>query len=132
MIYLANRFHEKRMISGVEIAEKLDIPLPFTVKILQELARERIILSSKGPKGGFYLNDDCKAKSIHDIVVVIDGEDIFTTCGIGLKQCSDEHPCPFHTTFKQNREKLKHAFSSKLIGDFCTDTTFNMYFISDL
>ena len=42
-------------LSLKEIAEKTDAPPAFTAKVLQELAKADIILSFKGPRGGFDL-----------------------------------------------------------------------------
>jgi Rrf2 family transcriptional regulator, iron-sulfur cluster assembly transcription factor len=49
-------------LSIPEIAEEIAAPVAFTAKILQTLAREGIISSSKGPNGGFFI--DPKSKTI--------------------------------------------------------------------
>lgn len=131
VIFLASHNKQMQMISGSEIASVLNMPMAFTVKILQELARKNLILSSKGPKGGFYIDESLKSTPILSVVTAIDGMDIFHSCGIGLHQCSDDHPCPFHDTFKENREKLLAAFNNKTIGDFCVDFFDDSYFITN-
>jgi Rrf2 family protein len=132
VLYLADNNRQKKMNSGVEIANQLGMPTAFTVKILQELAREKFILSVKGPNGGFYIDDTIRDVKIIDIITAIDGNAIFYQCGIGLKECSEEHPCPFHDTFKMIRDELYNAFSSKSIGDFCVDHTLEKYYLSDV
>lgn len=103
-----------------EIADELDLPSPFLSKILQNLVRNKILNSTKGPNGGFYLNDSEKNIPIIRIVEILDGLDSFHKCGLGLKQCSDEKPCPIHIQFKPYREKLKQLFEEQTIADLTT------------
>ena len=71
-----------------EIAKGIDSPEHFIAKILQDLSRNGIVQSQKGPSGGFYLDKKSLGCSLADVVKVIDGGEIFTGCGLGLKQCS--------------------------------------------
>ena len=41
-----------------QISSDLDLPTPFLAKILQQLAKQKILSSSKGPHGGFSLLKD--------------------------------------------------------------------------
>ena len=42
-------------VSAKRIAEEFSIPQELMAKILQRLAKERLIVSSNGPKGGYVL-----------------------------------------------------------------------------
>lgn len=97
-------------ISLREIARKIHSPESFTAKILQKLAKDQIVLSNKGNGGGFFVSRDMLQKiSLADIVKSIDGHSIFNACSLGLHDCSDDKPCPFHHQFKPIREQLKQA-----------------------
>ena len=50
----------KRLVPK-DVAEALYIPTSFLAKILQTLARKKVISSNKGPGGGFWLTDEEKA-----------------------------------------------------------------------
>jgi len=52
------------------LARRLNISRSFLAKILQSLAREGILKSYKGAKGGFALNRDPKEISVRDIIEV--------------------------------------------------------------
>jgi Rrf2 family protein len=112
---------ENKKIGVREIAKELELPLHFTGKILQDLVRKGIIASVKGPNGGFYLSRPAADISIMDIVRVIDGVEGFKRCGLGLKNCSDTHPCPLHTDFKKYRDGLAALFTNKTIQDLVQD-----------
>nr|HPR60051.1 Rrf2 family transcriptional regulator [Prolixibacteraceae bacterium] len=55
LIYLANYSKENKKIGIKKISEDLGIPSPFLGKILQSMAREKMLASTKGPNGGFSL-----------------------------------------------------------------------------
>ncbi len=52
------------------LARRLNISRSFLAKILQSLAREGILKSYKGAKGGFALNKDASEISVRDIIEV--------------------------------------------------------------
>src|SRR5688500_12774766 len=99
IVYVAMQAAEGKKIGIKEIAKELELPLHFIGKILQDLVRKGIIASVKGPHGGFYLSQPAADISIMDVVHVIDGVQAFKRCGLGLKHCSDTHPCPLHHEF---------------------------------
>jgi Rrf2 family protein len=102
------------------VAEELDLPTPYLGKILQQLTRNKIIQGVKGPRGGFYLTNECKKTKIIKVIEVMDGLDFFTTCGLGLKDCSDAYPCPMHNEFKVYKEGLWDLYNSRSIADLVT------------
>ena len=57
LIYLAVRTKNKEKIGIKKIADELQIPSPFLGKILQTLVKQSILASTKGPNGGFGVND---------------------------------------------------------------------------
>ena len=95
-----------------EIAGEIEANEHTTGKILQLLAKEGIIVSTKGPNGGFYIPANSKKIYLIDIVQVVDGVHFFFECGLGLRKCSEKKPCPIHHTYKASREKLYKEFSS--------------------
>jgi Rrf2 family protein len=90
-----------------EISAKADAPEQYIAKLLQILTKQNLIKSAKGPGGGFYMDADHGEIKLLDIVHAIDGDAIFTACGLGLKQCSEKKPCPLHDHFKGIRNDLK-------------------------
>ncbi|TVR77888.1 MAG: Rrf2 family transcriptional regulator [Saprospirales bacterium] len=106
VIYLATRSEQNQRARLPEIAEAIGSPEAFTAKILQELARKKLLISVKGPKGGFELNGDADEISLYKIVEIMDGDSLFHGCALGFKKCSDVHPCPVHNKFKAIRDHL--------------------------
>ncbi len=120
VIYLAMNTRDDEKIGIKQISKDLNIPTPFLGKILQTLAKKKLLDSTKGPHGGFGLGKDPDNISLLDIVLIIDGEDIFDRCLINVTSCRDyekgKTPCPVHRKFAPIRNKLKELFEKESIG----------------
>ena len=121
MVYVALQAAAGKKTGIKEVARELELPLHFIGKILQDLVRKGIIASVKGPNGGFYLSRAASDITIMDVVRVIDGVEAFKRCGLGLKHCSDTHPCPLHHEFKKYRDGLAELFTTRTIQDLAQD-----------
>lgn len=113
VIYIWKQSQIGQKVGAKEIAAYVDAPEPFTAKILQELVRKKIIGSQKGPSGGFYVNKEHENFTLKDLIIVIDGEELFTGCSLGLKQCSESNPCPLHYEIKKVRTELVRMLTIK-------------------
>ena len=115
-------------LSIKEITQEIGSPEPFTAKILQTLSRKGIISSIKGPNGGFFLKPEAKPITLNAIVKAMDGEDIFHSCLLGLKQCSDKFPCPIHDEVKVYKNRMRDIMREKtvqqLAGELARGKTF--------
>lgn len=118
MIFTAQKAKDGKKIGIKEIAKGIDSPEHFIAKILQDLGRKGLLQSMKGPNGGFYLDAEALECSLADIVKVVDGDKLFTGCGLGLKQCSETHPCPIHHEFKTVRKNIQTMLEKAKLGEF--------------
>jgi Rrf2 family transcriptional regulator, iron-sulfur cluster assembly transcription factor len=117
--YIASQSRNNGKIGIKKISEDLDLPTPFLAKILQLLAKQKILSSSKGPHGGFSLSRDPKKITLFDIITTIEGNDIFDNCIIHSMPCKcvDENKiqCPVHDDYFKVRTRLVGFFTSKTI-----------------
>ncbi len=118
MLYIARRSKEGTRVGIREISKAIDSPEPFMAKILQDLSRKGLVLSIKGPHGGFYMHVNHLRISLAEIVSAIDGDQLFNGCGLGLKACNDKKPCPIHYQFKEIREDLKKMLQATALEEF--------------
>jgi Rrf2 family transcriptional regulator, iron-sulfur cluster assembly transcription factor len=117
-IYLALNANEDKKIGIKKISEDLKIPTPFLGKIMQVLAKNKILASTKGPNGGFSLGKPAKNISLMDIVDIIDGDDNFNACVIGVVSCTiAEQHCPIHEKYGPIRDQAKHLFENQNIEE---------------
>jgi Rrf2 family transcriptional regulator, iron-sulfur cluster assembly transcription factor len=121
-IYIATQSYDTKRVTIKEIAKNIDSPLSFTAKILQILAKQEIVHSIKGIGGGFEIPiEQIKKISLSQIVTAIDGDSVFTGCGLGLHHCSKEHPCPLNKRFRSIREDLAKMLESTTLEELALD-----------
>lgn len=72
LAYMA-RLRPGQSVRAIEIASAENIPKKFLDAILGELRRENIVLSQKGPGGGYALARDASAITLGEIIRVLDG-----------------------------------------------------------
>ena len=89
-----------------EISKKINSPEQFTAKILQNLAREKLVRSMKGRGGGFFFDHPAALLPLYEVIRVVEGESFFNKCGFGLKRCNSENPCPLHDEYSPVRERF--------------------------
>jgi Rrf2 family iron-sulfur cluster assembly transcriptional regulator len=122
MIYLSLNASGDLKIGIKKVSGDLKIPSPFLAKILQVLAKHKLLSSTKGPNGGFGLSRDPGKITLYEIVTIIDGSDIFDKCLISMRSCNEEGiPCPVHTRYEPIREEIKRLFMELTVGKLAHD-----------
>ncbi|GAB1464061.1 RrF2 family transcriptional regulator [Pedobacter sp.] len=129
MIYIAQKSKTGNRVGIKEIALGIDSPEHFIAKILQDLGKKDLVQSAKGPTGGFYHDAQSLEKSLADVVRAIDGDKIFTGCGLGLKQCSEDRPCPIHNQFKKVRGEIKLMLENAKVGELSEELEQRLTFL---
>ena len=121
-IFIATQSSQNKRVTIKEIAKNIDSPQSFTAKILQILAKKEIVHSIKGIGGGFEIpKDDIKKINLAQIVIAIDGEALFTSCGLGINHCSEERPCPLYNKFKGIRKELVFMLENTNLEEMAMD-----------
>jgi Rrf2 family iron-sulfur cluster assembly transcriptional regulator len=103
------------------IARELEIPSPFLGKILQELVKRRLLGSSKGPNGGFYLQRPAIDIPVMEVIELMEGKEPFNNCVIRTTPCDNERPCSMHHKLAPLREEIKTVFSTETIADLVSE-----------
>src|SRR5436309_9117143 len=67
-------------VSTKRIAEEFGIPLELLAKILQRLAKRRLIVSQNGPKGGYVLTRHPSDISVGEVVRALEGPLSIVSC----------------------------------------------------
>ncbi len=125
LTFIAQRTKDGDKVGIKDIAKGIDSPEYFIAKILQNLSKKHFVQSIKGPNGGFFMTEENLNISIAEVVREIDGDKLFSRCGLGLDMCSEAHPCPIHHEFKHIKESVKcmlngtniRMLADKLDGD---------------
>lgn len=123
VLYLSS-LDEGQTASAAEIAEKMKVPRDFVSKVLQILTYHSISASRKGKNGGFYLAKKPNEIKLLDIVIAIDGNDVFNKCVLGFPGCGTGKPCPVHQYWGKLREQTLEMLSNQNLEEL-RDLTIN-------
>ena len=115
-LYLATLDQEGYVSIGT-ISEELDISFAFLTKIFQKLNDAGLLASRRGPNGGVALTRPADEVALYDIVVSIDGDDLFEECVLGLPGCGEAEPCPLHEQWADERDRLEQIFRTTTLDE---------------
>jgi Rrf2 family protein len=111
-------------VSAKRIAEEFSIPSELLAKILQRLARERLIASQNGPRGGYVLARRPTEITVGEVVRAIEGP-------ISIVSCLEDPDCPQleRCNLRRPVQKIQAAIShmldtmslAELVGDDVPD-----------
>jgi len=96
-------------VSAKRIAEEFQIPPELLAKILQRLAKRRLIAAQAGPKGGYVLSRRPNEISVGEVVRALEGP-------ISIVSCLDHSGCPqeLRCNLRRPVQKLQAAISEML------------------
>ena len=84
--YIAFHQHDG-VVNARRIAEELGIPAELLAKILQRLAKRKLIKSVNGPKGGYVVARDPRKIMVGEVLRAIEGP-------LSIVQCYQDFDCP--------------------------------------
>lgn len=122
ILFLARQSKDILCMSS-DIAKSEDIPSHYLAKILQRMAKYGYVDSYKGRGGGFRITDLAQKSTILEIVERIEGPIIQLKCVTGLKECTDENPCPLHEEWTELRDRIYNLISSRSVEDVANEYT---------
>jgi Rrf2 family protein len=86
--------------STPRIADLVRVPPSYLSKLLQILARARLVHSQRGVAGGFRLARHPASISLYDIVVSLEPIERWSGCMLGNADCSIESACAMHDRWR--------------------------------
>jgi Rrf2 family protein len=115
LVYIKLQNLKKRRPGTTEVANEIEAPPFYTAKILQRLVRFGFLNSMKGKGGGFFFDPDKPDLPLIKLISATEGDRSFSGCGLGLKQCDKDNPCPLHEKFSTVRESINRLISEETI-----------------
>ena len=129
-VYIVDHTLKNENVSMKDVAKAIDSPEAYTSKILQQLSRNNIIQSEKGPTGGFSVEKEkIDQLNLSMIVSAIDGDSIYKGCGLGFHHCNENKPCVIHHQYKTIRDDLKTMLENTLLVDLSEDIEKGLSFL---
>jgi len=100
-----------------ELAACSDLPVPMVSKILKALAKEGLLASQRGSKGGYSLARDPEELPVAEMIRVLEGPVALTDCAIGPARCEHEVGCAVREPWQQISRVVESALNDITLAD---------------
>lgn len=115
--YLAEHWERDEAIMVREIADSTGIPRNYLSKLLHQLARDGIVVSERGRRGGFRLAKDPAEIPLASVIGPVDPGAMDQHCLLGRATCSDDDPCAAHPRWKALSDDLRRFLSETSVAE---------------
>ncbi len=105
-----------KLTSSKEIAGTYRIPGELLAKTLQQLAREGIVETVQGPRGGYRLKADLKKVCLADFIELLEGPVALTDCSID-KDCVQLDTCTIRNPIHRINDTMKNVFTNLSLAE---------------
>ncbi|HWP94512.1 MAG TPA: Rrf2 family transcriptional regulator [Gammaproteobacteria bacterium] len=95
-----------------DIARRQDISLPYLEQLFTRLRRKGLVVSTRGPGGGYNLARPAAAITVAAVVAAVDEPFEATRCG-GVRDCQQGQICLTHELWEELGRHI-HGFLSKV------------------
>jgi FeS assembly SUF system regulator len=109
--------HAERQFNAPDLAAEARLPLPMVSKILKLLAREGLLVSHRGVKGGYGLARSPEAISMAEIVSALEGPIALTECIVDGGDCAYEPLCKVRSNWQRINEAVLGALSDITLAE---------------
>ncbi|MEK7293766.1 MAG: Rrf2 family transcriptional regulator [Nitrospirota bacterium] len=118
--------HRARVVNTKEIAEEYHIPVELLAKVLQTLAKQGIVESQNGPKGGYILARNAHEITIAQVLEAIEGPLGITDCYQEQEDkttsCSCLNHCNIRTPLLKVQDSIYQLLNSMTVADMMGGT----------
>lgn len=103
-------------VSLADIAERQGISISYLEQLFAKLRRRELVVSVRGPGGGYMLSRDAGDISISSVIDAVDESVDATRCG-GEGDCQEGHTCLTHHLWTDLSERIHEFLTDISLGD---------------
>jgi len=107
---------ETTPVSLADISARQDISLSYLEQLFSKLRKSDLVISMRGPGGGYRLKGDAKDIAIASIISAVDENVDATRCG-GAGDCEGGRPCLSHDLWMDLSEQIRIFLSGISLED---------------
>ena len=115
MLDLAIHF-EDGPITLADISRRQGISLSYLEQLFSRLRKQELVVSARGPGGGYRLSREASEIAVADVITAIDEKVDATRCG-GLANCQDDQPCLTHELWTDLSQRIYDFLSGITLAD---------------
>jgi Rrf2 family protein len=103
--------------SAKDLAELYSIPQEALAKILQRLAKSKLLVSQQGTNGGYVLARDPRTISALEVIRAIEGPLFITSCSSTRGDCSQSERCTVREPLRKVSRTIEEVLEKLTIWD---------------
>ncbi|MFB3916478.1 MAG: SUF system Fe-S cluster assembly regulator [Terriglobales bacterium] len=103
--------------SAKDLAEAYSLPQEALAKILQRLARAKLLLSQQGTKGGYTLARDPRTITALEVIGAIEGPLFITSCTTVRGRCDQSSRCTVREPLQRVSRSIEDVLSRITISE---------------
>ncbi|PIE00455.1 MAG: Fe-S cluster assembly transcriptional regulator IscR [Thiothrix nivea] len=108
--------HSGQPVSLAEISARQDISLSYLEQLFSKLRKAGLVVSMRGPGGGYQLSGDPNGIVVSDIIAAVDESVDATRCG-GMADCQDNRRCLTHDLWADLSDQIRSFLSDITLAD---------------
>lgn len=110
----------KAVHNALDLAERTGLPVPTVSKLLATLAKDGLLISVRGARGGYRLAAVPERITVADIIAAIDGPIALTQCVDTAGLCNVETLCPTRAGWHKINAAVRDALSNVTLAELMT------------
>ncbi len=100
-----------------ELAEVTHLPPPVVSKVLKTLARDGVLTSHRGIKGGYGLARPPERISVAEVIAALEGPVALTECGFAPGSCEHELSCSVRSPWERINRAIGQTLERVSLAD---------------
>jgi FeS assembly SUF system regulator len=100
-----------------ELAAGSDLPVPMVSKVLKALAKEGLLVSQRGSKGGYRLARPPEELTVSEMIRVLEGPVALTDCALAPSICEHETICAVREPWQLISRVVEQALADVNLAD---------------
>ena len=113
-------------VSAKRIAEEFHIPPERLAKILQRLAKRKLIASHNGPKGGYVLTRHPSEITVGQVLRALEGPVRVVSCMNEKDDCPQFARCNLRRPVQKIQASISHVLDSMTLAELAAEPTIPM------
>lgn len=106
------------LATAKDMADHYAIPGELLGKVLQALARSRLINSTQGSRGGYHLQQPIERITLGQVIEAVEGPVLLTRCQDDPATCGQFHACNIKQPIQQIHDQLVQFIHGISLGAF--------------
>jgi len=103
-------------ITLTEISQRQGISLSYLEQLFSLLRKHGLVISSRGPGGGYRLNRPAQEITVDEVIRAVDEKIDSTQCK-GQANCHNGDPCISHEVWQSLSERIREFLASITLGE---------------